>query len=292
MAYSSARRKVAGEVPGVCEVIVLETDPKKAVKRLPTVITSFNAEGYKRYGKNFVDSWVKYWSPQIRLVIYYEGDEKDFDMVTGVSWHPYESVEFLRDYLESLRFPIMHGILGNTYDINFDARQGRKGFMEVHACRKYGGKVFWIDADCVTVKHVPESFLDLSLPDDALCCYLGRDGWYFTESGFIGFNADHPKASAFFKNYLHTMIAGTIFAQAPRFNNNGQYIGGGWHDCIAFDCIRHIQGNGPEFVNLAAAVPHGTMHPMANCEVGQYIQHLKGNRKDTGSLKPGDVVVK
>jgi len=275
------------------QVIVLETDVDKArrpLKKLPTVITSFHAEGYKKYGKNFIDSWLEYWSPAIRLVVYYEGEESDFDMVPGVSWHPIEEVEFLTDYLKSLQFPIMHGLVGDHYDINFDARMGRKSFMQAHAVRKYGGKVFWIDADCVTVKHVPERFLDECLPDEAMCCFLGRDGWYFTESGFIGFNGNHPVMSKFLKNYIHTFIAGTIFAQAPRYNEKGQYCGGGWHDCIAFDCIRYLMGNGEEFVNLAKDVPHGTMHPLQNCAPGEYLMHLKGNRKDSGKLKAGDVI--
>jgi hypothetical protein len=262
-------------------VIVLETDVAKArqpLKKLPNVVTSFNAEGYKRYGKDFVETWKQYWSPSIRLTVFYEGEESDFEMCEGVSWHPIETVEFLQDFMESLRFPIMHGIVGNQYDINFDARMCRKVFMQVHAARKYGGKVFWIDADSITVKHVPERFLDDCLPDDALCCFLGRDGWYYTESGFIGFNASHPLAGKFFKNYVHVPIVGSIFTQP------------GWHDCYAFDAIRHVIGNGPEFVNLAKHVRHGHMHPFQVSAPGQYMHHLKGPRKDTKQLQPEDTV--
>lgn len=259
--------------------IILDTDIQRAKqppKKLPNVVTSFNAEGYKRYGKNFIDSWLKYWPQSVRLTVFYEGEESDFDMVSGISWHPIETVEFLPDFMDSLRFPIMHGLVGHQYDINFDARMARKSFIQVHASRKYGGKVFWIDADCVTQKHVPEMFLDDCLPDDALCCFLGRDGWYYTESGFIGFNADHPLASRFFKNYVHVFITGTIFTQE------------GWHDCFAFDAVRHVMGNGSEFVNLAKNVPQGHMHPFQLSAPGQYMNHYKGNRKDTQQLRPED----
>ena len=265
---------------------------KQPLRRLPTVITSFNAEGYLRYGKDFIDSWLEFWSPSIRLVVYYEGESDEFDMVPGVSWQPIETVEFLKDYMDSLKFPIMHGIVGSGYDINFDARMGRKTFMQVHAARKYGGKVFWIDADVVTKKHVPERFLDDCLPDDALSCFLGRDGWYFTESGFIGFNASHPLSNRFFKNYVHVFIVGSIFAQSPRYDDQGKYAGGGWHDCIAFDCIRQIMGNGPEFVNLAKDVPFRHMHPFQACAPGQFMEHYKGNRKDTKQLREGDVIAR
>jgi hypothetical protein len=246
-------------------VIVLDTDierAKKPLKKLPNCITSFNAEGYKRYGKDFVDSWLKYWPSSIRLTVFYEGEESDFEMVPGVSWHPIESVEFLKDFMDGLRFPIMNGLVGDHYDINYDARMCRKVFMQVHASRLYRGKVFWIDGDSVTYKHVPETFLDECLPDEALCCFLGRDGWYYTESGFLGINADHPIAGRFLKNYVHVPIVGTNFTQQ------------GWHDCFVFDAVRHVMGNGPEFVNLAKHVRHGHMHPFQVSAPGQYMMHL------------------
>lgn len=277
-------------------MIVLETDITKArqpQRKLPNVITSFNWAGWERYGKRFVESWKQYWPETIRLTIYYEGDEFDsFDFPTGISWRPIEEVEFLSDFMQDLRFPIMHGIVGDQYDINFDARMARKSFMQVHTARKYGGKVFWIDADSITTKHVPQGFLDDCLPDDKFCCYLGRDGWYYTESGFLGFNANHPIAKEFFKNYLHAFITGVIFAQAPRYDEKGRLAGGGWHDCIAFDCTRMLaamNGKEGEFVNLAAHVTPGHMHPFQMSAPGQYMQHLKGDRKDTGKLRPEDL---
>lgn len=279
-------------------MIVLETDveaAKRPLRKLPRVITSFNWEGYQRYGKRFVETWLEYWPKSIGLTIYYEGEEFDgFDFPKGISWHPMETVEFLPDYLDGVRrFPIMNGIVGSVYDINFDARMGRKTFMQVHACRKYGGKVFWIDADTVHTKHIPEAFLDTCLPDNKFCCFLGRDGWYFTESGFIGFNAEHPIAKKFLRDYVHVFIVGSIFTQAPQFNEKGQYLGGGWHDCIAFDLMRgfsYREGHEGEFVNLAAGVPKGTMHPFQNCAPGEFMAHLKGDRKNTGKLKDGDII--
>lgn len=261
--------------------IVLDTNIERARlrKKLPSVLTSFTWQGYEKYGKYFIESWKKFWSPSIRLTVYYEGEEFDgFQFPEGISWRPIEEVEFLRDFMESLRFPLMRGIVGHKYDINFDARMARKAFMQVHTARKYGGKVFWIDADCETTKHVPERFLDDCLPDEALSCFLGRDGWYYTESGFIGFNADHPLAKRFFQSYVHVFLVGTIFTQP------------GWHDCYAFDAVRQVMGNGPEFVNLAKGVPQGTMHPFQNCAPGKYMVHLKGDRKDTRQLRPGDIV--
>jgi hypothetical protein len=265
--------------------IILDTSIKNAQnpsKPLPNAITSFNYAGWERYGRNFIETWKEYWSPNIRLTVYYEGEEfEDFEFPSGMSWRPIEEVEFLQDYLASLRFPIQHGIVGDQFDMWLDARQARKAFMQMHAMRTYGGKVFWIDADCVTVKHVPERFLDDMLPDDALNCYLGRDGWYHTESGFIGFNGNHPKAREFAKNYLHVFLTGSIFA-------SGFFGRAGWNDCCGFDAVRHVMGNGEEYINIAKDVKEGHMHPFQVTAPGQYMKHLKGNRKDTGELRPED----
>lgn len=249
---------------------------RKPLRRMPNAVTSFNKAGYLKYGKAFVESWLKYWPASIRLTVFYEGEESDFDMARGVSWHPIESVEFLNDFMANLRFPLMHGIVGHEYNINFDARMCRKVFIQAHAARLYKGKVFWLDADAETLRHVPETFLDECLPDDALCCFLGRDGWYYTESGFLGINADHPLAGRFLKNYVHVPLVGSIFTQP------------GWHDCYAFDAIRLVMGNGPEFVNLAKHVPHGHMHPYQLSAPGKFMAHYKGARKETRQLRPED----
>ncbi len=260
-------------------MIILPGDLKKLPNRqLPNVVTSFNEEGYKRYGEAFIETFLKYWSPGVRLTVFYEGD--NFPFTHGLSWVPIEKVALLADYLGNLRFPIMHGIVGNHYNIQFDARQARKVFIEMHALKMYGGKVFWIDADTITHSHVPETFLDDVLPDGDFCCFLGRDGWFYTETGFIGYNANHPIASKFIKNYLNLYVTGVNFTMP------------GWHDCYGFDAIRRqVFGDTNEFINLAEGLPHGTMHPFVNSICGKYMDHRKGKRKDSRSTS-ADLVVK
>ena len=256
--------------------IILSDKPPR-----PNVVTSFNEEGYKRYGKDFIESWIAHAPPAVRLTVYYEGE--NFDFTEGISWHPIEEVEFLADYMSGLRFPVQHGIIGSEYDVWFDARHGRKVFMEAHACRHYGGKVFWLDSDSILHADVPETFFDLMLPDDKLACYLGRDGWYFTESGFLGFNMNHPKAKNFVDNYVKMFIVGTFLANAI----HGRLC---WNDCGGFDAIRHLSGNGEEFVNIAKDLPKNTMHVFINSDLGKYIDHRKGARK--GERSPAsDLVV-
>lgn len=231
------------------------------------VVTSFHKKGYESYGRLFLDSFKRYWPKNVTLTIYHEGE--DYPKDDAFQWKLIDEVEYLRNFLDNLHFPIMHGVEGDRYNINFDARMARKSFIEMHAAKTMGGKVFWIDSDVVTHSQVPENFLDKMLPDDKLSCYLGRDGWYYTESGFIGFNSRHRSFKKFYDLYLTTFLSGAIFIQK------------GWHDCYGYDVARRAMMEDSSFVNLSKDVPHGTMHPFVNCELGRYMDHRKGPRKDS-----------
>lgn len=248
---------------------------------LKTVITSFTEKGYQLYGKNFLESFRLNWPKDVNLVVYYEGDQIRED------WHFIEEVEGLSDWMEAIsKFPMMKGDLGDgTYEIQLDAGMVRKPFMQRHAARVYGGKVFWVDADTITHTKVPSEFLDTVLPDDKFNCYLGRDGWNppidYTESGFLGFNTQHPLYENFFGAYISIFQSGMIFTRPA------------WHDCIGFDIARFsFKDYASEFINLSShLVPNTTIHPFVNSVLGKYMDHRKGKRKDSRT-KPSELVVK
>jgi hypothetical protein len=230
------------------------------------IVTSFHKKGYEAYGRKFLESVKKNWKG-VTLTVFHEGEDYEHD--PAFQWEPIEKVEYLQNFLGNLHFPIMQGIEGDHYNINWDARMARKAFIEMHAAKTMGGKVFWIDSDVVVHSPVPDGFLDKVLPDDKLGCFLGRDGWFYTESGFIGFNSAHRSFKKFYEIYLTTFLSGAIFLQP------------GWHDCYGFDFSRKALGNDDAFVNLAKDVPKGTMHPFVNCELGRYFDHRKGDRKNS-----------
>ena len=242
-----------------------------------TVVTSFTESGYNRYAKAFVDSFRQYWPKEVNLVVYYEGTNPQ------EGWRFIDEVRDLDNWMEAIKpFNLMTGKVGEKYNINLDAGMVRKAFIEAHAARTFGGKVVWVDSDVVTFAEVPENFIDFTLPDDKVCCYLGRD-WMYTESGYIGFNYDHPACEGFLQLYLNIFTSGAIFSQP------------GWHDCYGFDAARKVMiKNMPEandyFNDLAAHLPDGVMHPFINSVLGTCLDHRKGPRKDTRS-DPKDLVI-
>ncbi len=236
-----------------------------------TVITSFTKEGRDLYGNNCIESFREFWPKSVTLVVYQEGFYQPLE--DGASDRQVDEVTGLWEFMTAIKpFPLMTGNVNGKYNINYDAKMGRKSFMLAHALKTFGGKVFWLDADSITHSKVPETFLDEVLPDDKMCCFLGRDNWYYTESGFLGYNASHRHAQSFADAVVSTFKTGAIFTQP------------GWHDCYAFDLIRK-QAPAEWFNNLAGGLPHGTMHPFVNSVLGKYMDHRKGPRKHSRSTQ-------
>jgi len=250
-----------------------------------TVVTSFSPEGYQAYGRDFVTSFRQFFPASVHLHCYLERPVTNYPdeiLETGEThaWSLIDEVDGWQQFSDAVKtFPLMCGQTPKGYNIQFDARQCRKAFIEAHSARRFGGKVFWIDADTVVHSPVGEGFLDLALPDDQLCCFLGRDGWFYTESGFIGFNTDHPGCLTFLAAYINFIQNGSIFTQHA------------WHDCIAFDCVRRIIDE-EGFHNLAAGLPQGTMHPFINSMLGSVMDHRKGPRKESRSTSEDLVVAR
>lgn len=253
-----------------------------------TVVTSFSPAGYEEYGRRFIETFRKFWPASVKLVVVHEwpdGHWPELGEIEGAAeWVHFDHVTGLRRYLNAVEtFPLTSGIVGpNQYSIQQDARQARKCFIEAWAVEHYGGKVVWIDADVITHAPVPDGFIDEVLPDDKLCCYLGRERVY-TESGFLGYNANHPMCLAFLRLYRGLFETGA-FLTFPA-----------WHDCVAFDAARiSVSEQVPDaFVNLGAGVDPGPgLNVFVNSRLGAYMDHLKGQRKGSVRSPDSDLTVK
>jgi hypothetical protein len=246
---------------------------------MKTAITSMTPEYYaEKGGKKCIETFLQNWPERIKLAIYWEGNKRRPGIDSRVQWLPMHQVEHLAGFHKAISyFPLMSGSLGNGYNIEYDARMCRAGFIHAHAMKTIGGKVFWIDADMVTHSPVPESFLDEILPDDKLACCLMRE-CFNTETGFLGMNAGHPAANSWIDIWQKVYTTGLIFTQQ------------GWHDNWGFDLARSIFKRPELFNDLAKDLPYGTMHPLISSSLGAYFDHLKGQRKNGKSHK-SDLVV-
>lgn len=227
-------------------------------------VTSF-PERYNEIAERFLHSFVDQWP--CRIVAYHEGQE--------LFEHPqieYRNLHDVKDFDKYIeRIKRVAGSDGNTPE-GFDFRYNANAY-----CRKVFAQndvfdrdsmVFWLDADSLVKKPVPEEFLR-GLFNGAALCFLGRALTY-TETGFVGFQTTHPEFAKFRQNYLPYFTSGKIFGQLK-----------GWHDCIAFDYARQgVLAN-----NLS---PGGKNYDpvMEQSVLAEYLDHLKGQRKNDPDMKP------
>jgi hypothetical protein len=149
------------------------------------------------------------------------------------------------------------------YSYRHDAYKfARKVFSVAHASRHVElGKLFWMDADVVTHKQVPEGLLCDLLPDEVSLTYLARPRSY-SELGFVGYNLNRVETHAFITAY-EAMYSEDRFLTLPH-----------WTDCHVFD---HLVDKLNPACGLIAHTNDG--QPFDHSILGTYMTHYKGPRK-------------
>ena len=217
-------------------------------------VTTFSADGYREYAQTFLESYAKYWP--IKLIAFYE-EKPEFShaLIEYRSFYDIPETKALKRIRSS-----------SDGDYRFNAYKFCRKVFAQNALFDETDKLFWIDADCVCLLPMMESFLEELVQDVALC-FMGRSS--YTETGFIGFNTKHHDFGRFRDNYVIQYTEGRIFSQKE------------WHDCIAFDLARKdVEGR-----NLTEG-GHGMEHVILTSPLAKYLDHLKGGRKEYG-YSPG-----
>lgn len=249
-----------------------------------TLITSLTRSNYDEYGQEFFRTFREFWPKTVKLVAYYEGEDYPEMDTENVEWRRVQEIQGFKKWMHDVsQFPFMCGQTPSGYDIQHDARHIRKVLAEIHGCNTFGGKVWWVDADNITHQPVPENWLDEVLPDGKFCAFLGREWgdnpqkWVYTETGFIGFNSEHPLFETFMRSYWEITRSGLFLTLRQ------------WHDCASFDAVRRTIDTPEHFVDLSSHLQ--TMHPLINSVLGAYMDHAKGHRKKDGRSSKEDLII-
>jgi len=247
------------------------------------IITSFGTEGYEKYGRRFIETFLEHWKDET-LVVYYETLPEDRTQDERVEWRDLFSIPNTPAFYEKMMASpkIFQGVRTpkgrQLYDYRFDAyRFCRKVFATVDAALRPPEpeeRMAWVDADVVFHSDVPDGFLKSILPDEAYTAYLGRESMY-TETGFVAFNPSHPAHSPFMRLYGDMYVTGAF-----------KFLGE-WHDCYVYDMTRTVMG--VPGVDLSGGLE--CEHPFINSVLGQYMDHLKGpTRKTQGHSNKADML--
>lgn len=269
-----------------------------------TALTTFHPEGMQVYGQRFIDSWSQNVSSKVNLLVYAEDCKPTVDPLSEniTVLDAKESLPKLNAFKERwANDPKANGIPPDDIKrrrprdwhkkFKWDAiRFANKVYAVFDACERAGTDwVVWVDAD--TYVHSPFSYeaWDKFLPEDKWLTYVGRGKGSQTwpECGFYGMNLNDPMCKEFLQ----------MFEQYYEDADNGIFTLEEWHDSYVFGSILNdFKRRDPNVHDYSAniyvqtAKTGGGGHPLINSELGKYIDHMKGDRKNTGMSKKKDLM--
>ena len=240
------------------------------------VVTSFSAAGYEQYGRRFLQTFDRFFPGHIQIFAYAEAPMPGAPgRVTGRSLLALPDFKEFRarwdgNALASGReeTPVWKSKdRADGYCYKTDAMKFcRKVFAIKAAANELAGEpdtaLFWIDADVVATASPPTDFFEDILNGHTVA-YLGRTGTH-SECGFLGFRL--PTALPFINRWAN-------FYSQDRWLKEKE-----WHDSYLFDRVRETTA----YLRARDISPGGRGHVWHQTVLGNYLDHLKGQRKKLG----------
>lgn len=220
-----------------------------------------NRKYYKLVGKRMIDSFQKNFD--IPLYVYWEGDD------------PPPEAECI-DLLNETNLTAFKERNKNKPQDDFFKAASKfapKSYSVIHALENsQSDYTMWLDADVFVHTKIDQSFYDKVITDK-MATVLGRKNRYL-ESGFVVYNHSHSRLQEFIDIYKACYEQDKIF-DLPE-----------WHDAFVVDWI--IKKMDAPIFNLT---PHGEnyQHVFVDSFLGDYMDHMKGNRKKEGSSRRNDM---
>jgi hypothetical protein len=267
-----------------------------------TVLTTFHQPGLEKYGQRMIDSFAKRVDSKIKLIVYAEDCKPS---------NPNPEQITILDAIEVL--PKLNAFKARWSNVDkangippddikarrprdwhkkfkWDAvRFANKTYAVYDACTRSKDWCVWMDAD--TFVHSDWSYDDFIklLPNDKWITYVGRGKGSATwpECGFYGMNLHNTVCQEFL----------TEFERVYEDADNGIFKLEEWHDSFVFgDILNRMIQTYPNVLDYTAemilkgAITGGGGHPLINSELGRWMDHLKGARKESGKSLDKDLV--
>lgn len=260
--------------------------------RFFAAVTTFHKLGFESYGRPMLESFDRLWPETIQLYAYSE------DFVPESVSRRIEIRDLLYDVPDLVAFrdrhrvnPRAHGAAPWSWRIIVDWDKPRIKIRRVRSKDKYRWQavrfshnvfaicnavsrsnadvLFWLDADMVMLNYMPTEMLERMMPSDAMLSCIRRRK--FSDCCLIGFNLRHPKTREFLQQFLELYVSDRLFDYKE------------YHDSFLFDVtMKRFVGYGCCIHDLAEGVGWKFDHVFDHCQLGYYMDHLKGARKEIG----------
>mgnify|MGYP003635281965 CR=1 FL=1 len=235
------------------------------------IVTSLNKELLNEYAHNFLETYLRYNIPA-DLYVYVEDD------VSNYSEYSNSSIKFINLFEQDAECEAFVKRHAKKQAVNYKVDAVRfcyKVFAQYLGAKNSGRRMYWIDADCVFVKPIPEKWFEEVL-NNSMVAFFDRPNFY-SECGFIGYDTQHPECYNFLNEFRRLYVSDDIF-------NFKEY-----HDSYIFDRVRDwasvslwnsAYSTSTNYSETKLGNPEGDLHIMArDPQVSPYIDHKKGPRK-------------
>ena len=267
-----------------------------------TVVTTFNAEGYEKYGQRMLQTFIQNWPSTVQLMVYAEdcmvAESAPNLQVLDLAQASPELVAFKHQWKNVPRAngdisadPVRRHRKDAGKGFKWDAvRFSHKVYSIFHCANNTNADwLIWMDADTVCHSPITVNDLDRLCPGNRDLCYLGRRK-KFSECGLYSMKLGTKSIKRFLREFQR------MYDDA----DHGIFLLDEWHDSFVFDAVRKsipglVELNwaaGLEDLRPSKLNSPGEGHPLINSEWGAYLDHLKGTRKIKGRSKDVDLKVR
>jgi len=239
------------------------------------LVTSFNKDGFEKYGRRMLDSVAKHWSSDIDIRIWYH----DFDLLAedGLPEADHITYHNLNDVSELILF---RNRLKDFEPPNWRmdvVKFCHKVFAITETCRSLVSdpedqtpySLLWLDGDTMTTDRVEPAWLDSILDLSHDVTLLERPVADYAETSFMRFALWPDREAAF--NVLEDVRAAYDSLEVRGYRE--------WHDGFVFQRIINLhQNHGLLVQNLSPEAK--TLDAFHTSPLADKMEHFKGAKKD------------
>lgn len=232
------------------------------------VVTTFNKDGYELYGKTFINTFDKFWAPEIELHVYNEGGKGGVKVGDRIYIHSYEKECPAGVAFKKEPKPHVPVDVPNLYRFNVNKFSHKVFALAAHMRRTQADYVVMIDADVETYDVVtPEWVARMLRGGEHVACLL-RPWYHHTECGFVLYRVDGKT-----KDMVQTM--------EDAYTSGHVFTLDGWCDSSVFDYVRtrFQEERGLIVRNLTDPCETELLDVWATSPLQEKMIHKKGARK-------------